>query len=112
MRKSIIILIVASIVMIVALASVSFGFRYVQAMKESVSFSGMADHHMDRGNSTKYDDNMFSHMNGTAHMGGNAYIWHENMHSQLNMTEHMQAMYEEGNVTAAHMENINRGCHD
>ena len=112
MRKSIIILIVGSIVMITALASVSFGLRYVQAMKESASFSGMADHHMRRGDNTKYDDNMFSHMNVTAHMGENAYIWHENMHSQLNTTEHMQTMYEEGNATAPHMENINGGCHD
>lgn len=112
MRKSIIILIVASIVMIVALASVSFGFRYVQAMKESVSFSGMADHHMNRGNSTKYDDNVFSHMNVTEHIGGNTYTGHENMHNQLNMTEHMQDMHEEDNMTAPHMQNNHVGCHD
>ncbi len=98
--------------MIAALASVSFGFRYVQAMKESDSYSGMASHHMNRGNNTKCDDNMFSHMNVTDHMDGNMHTRHENIHDQLNMTEHMQNMYEEGNMIAPHMENIHGSCHD
>ena len=112
MRKSIIILIVASIVTIAALASVSFGLSHVQVMKETTSFSGMADHHMSQGNSTECDDNISSHMNMTKHMDGNTYSGHEDMHNQLNMTEHMQDMHEEGNMNAPHMENNHGGCHD
>ncbi len=112
MRKSVVILIVASIVTITALASVSFGLSHVQAMKETASFSGIVDHHMSQGNSAEYDDNMFSHMSVTQHMGGNTYSEHEGMHNQLNMTEHMQDMHEEGNMTASHMEDNHGGCHD
>jgi len=112
MRKSVITLIVASIVTIAGLASVSFGLSYVQAMKENASFSGMADHHMNQSNSTVCDDNMPSHMNVTKHMGGNTYNEHEDMHNQLNMTEHMQDMHGEGNMTGPHMENNHGGCHD
>ena len=112
MRKSVIILIVASIVTIAALASVSFGLSHVQAMKETASFLGMADHYMSQGNSTGCDDNMSSYMNVTKHMGGNTYSAHEDMHNQLNMTEHMQDMHEEGNMTAPHMENNHLGCHN
>ncbi len=98
--------------MIAALASVSFGFRYVQPMKEPTSFSGMADHHMSRSNNTRYNYNMFSHMNMTEHMGGNTYTGYENMHNRLNMTEHMQNIDKEGNVTAPHMQSRHGSCHD
>jgi len=96
MTKSIIVLIVASIVTIAALASVSFGLNHVQTMMESVSFSGMRDHHMNYSNSTNCDGNMTSHMD---------------MHNQTNMAEYMQHMHE-GHMTASRFENNHGACPD
>ncbi len=79
MTKSIIVLIVASIVTIAALASVSFGLNHLQTMMESASFSEMKDHHMNHSNSTNCDGNMTSHMD---------------MHNQTNMTEYTQHMHD------------------
>lgn len=110
MSRSVIVLIVASMVTIAALASVSYGLSHVQALRETAGFSGMDDHHMSKSDSTSCDDNMSSQMNVTQHMGGGTYSGHEDMHGDLNMTEHMQYMHE-GNMTASSMEDIHGGCH-
>ena len=111
MRKSVIVLIITSIVTVAALASVSFGLSHVQVMKETASFSGMANHHVNQDNNTECDEDMSAHMNMTEHMDGNMHQRHEDMHNQLNVTEHMQDMHREGNVTAPNMENNHGGCH-
>lgn len=105
MRKSVIVLIVASIVTIAALASVSFGLNHVQAMMESGSFSGMEDHHMNYSNSAHCDGNMTSHMDGSTYSG------HMDMHNQTNMTEYMQHMHE-GHMAASRFETNHGACPD
>ncbi len=101
---------VASIVTIAALASVSFGLSHTRRMEESASLSAMTNHHVNQSNAEC--DTMSSHMNMTQHMTGETCNQHENMHNQLNMTEHMQGMHQEGNFAAPHMENSHGSCHD
>ena len=96
MTTSIIVLIVASIVTIAALASVSFGLNHVQTMMESASFSEMKDHHINHSNSTNCDGNMTSHMD---------------MHNQTNITEYTQHMHD-GHMATSRFENNHGACPD
>lgn len=92
MRRSLVVLTVASIVAIAALTLVSVGLSHAQAMRENVGFMGSSMHRMGQNDQTDCDESVSTHMNATQRMHGNMYDECDDMHDRMNMTRHMGDM--------------------
>jgi hypothetical protein len=91
MRRSFVVLLLASMAAIVTLALVSAGLSHAQTMRENATFMG-SEHRMSQNNHADCAENMSNHMNVTKYMHGNVYGECEEMHDSMNMTEHMRSM--------------------
>jgi len=93
MSRSLIVLIIASMVTVAASAMVSVGLSHSQAMRENTGFMGSMGHHMGQDNHMDYDENTSTHMNVTQHMQGDMYTECAEMHNRMNMTDHTSHMH-------------------
>ncbi len=93
MRRSLVVMMLATMATIAVIALVSVGLSHAQAMRENATFMGSAGHHMRHDNHRDCDENMPNHMNVTNYMHGNVYDECEEMHGSMNMAEHMRGMH-------------------
>jgi hypothetical protein len=92
MKKSLVVLMVVSIVAIAVLALVSIGLSYGQAMKEKTAIAGLGRNHMGQYNHMDTDENMSTHMNATQHMHEDMYDTCEGLHDRMSMRQHMSGV--------------------
>jgi hypothetical protein len=93
MSRSLIVLILASMVTVAASAMVSVGLSHAQAMRENAGFMGSMGHHMGQDNHMDCDESMLTHMNVTQYMQGDIHSGCDEMHDHMNMTEYMSCLH-------------------
>ncbi len=93
MRRSLVVMVLATMATIAVIALLSVGLSQAQTMRENATFMGSAGHHMSQNNHADCAKNMPNHMNVTKHMRGSVYDECEEMHDNMDMTEHMRSMH-------------------
>lgn len=93
MRRSLAVLMLASIVATAASGLVGVSLSHAQTMKENATFIQSAGYRMNQDRHHGCNGNMSAHMNATQHIRGNIHDKLDELHDRLNMTEHMRGTH-------------------
>jgi hypothetical protein len=92
MKRSLVVLMLVSVVAIAVLGLVGIGLSYGQAMKEKTAIIGLGRNHMSQYSHMDTDENVPTHMNVTQHMHEDMYDACKGLHDRMSMRQHMSGL--------------------